>query len=59
MVAVSVEGEDGRDWVRGSAEDRRDRDGVAAALIHPHALAPFLRRRPRSEMDAIKNSPRQ
>jgi hypothetical protein len=36
-----------------------NRDGVAAALIHPHALAPLLHRRARPAVVALPHPPRQ
>jgi hypothetical protein len=43
----------------GGVHDWGHRDGVAAALIHPHALAPLLHRRARPAVVALPHPPRQ
>jgi hypothetical protein len=43
----------------GGVHDWGNRDGVAAALIHPHALAPLLHRRARPAVVALPHPPRQ
>ncbi|RRT50258.1 hypothetical protein BHE74_00056496 [Ensete ventricosum] len=60
--AVDLEGfraGNGRLQREGSLHDRRDRHRLAAPLLHPHPLAPLLRRRPRPEMDPPAHSPCQ
>ena len=42
-----------------SVNNRRNRDGIASSFLHSHALASFLHRRPRPEMDPFTHSPRQ
>ena len=43
----------------GGVHHRGHRHGVAAALLHPHALAPLLHRRARAAVAALPHPPRQ